>query len=382
MKKIAAGGTAAAAAFTLFLLLPARGSVLRQVGEETARLAEKARPATVNILTRSRPSPTAETPPALPFSPDKRSSGSGFFVSPDGLILTVETVVAGAEEITALTFEGEALPARVVGREGHFNLALLKVAGEDHPYLELGDSSLLQEGHLVVAVGNPFGLFASPTLGIVSGRGRSGLGTAPYEDLIQITAPINPGDAGGPVLNWKGEAVGLISAALYPPSRLYPERFPGGFRRRGTLHPFDPFPADSFGVPVPAQAVGFAITSELAAELLGRFREEEVRPWGWLGVRIESRPPRPGEERAVVIREVLPRSPAKAAGLREGDLIGAVDSETVRRPLDLQRAILFSAPGRRVELEIIRDGERVILPAVIGPPPDLKAGDDGPEAGE
>ena len=370
----------AAAAAGLLFSAGVEASVLQQLGEETAALVAGARPAVVNLLTQPF-SPfeerTEADTPTLPRkkgwleaspSPGKKNSGSGFFISPDGYLLTTETVIAGAGKIAVVTADGRTYPARVVGREAHFNLALLKVEGDGFPYLKLGQSRQLKEGQLVVTIGNPFGLLSSPSLGIVSGLGRSGLGTSPYEDLIQVNAPINPGDSGGPVLDYRGEVVGMITAAMFAPREAYPESFFPRMRERSPhqleqrlIEPFFPFN--------PAQGVGFAITSELIAEILPRLRKEEKEAYGWLGITIEASFTPAEGEKAVLIREVVPSSPAEEAGLRKGDLIVAVDSVPIRTPLDLQRRILFSTPGLKAELEVIRQNQRLKMPVVLGAKP-------------
>lgn len=356
-------------------------SLLATLEEEIVGIVDESSPAVVSVTTESLPPiwcrylDEGEIPVCLKdflksdFAVQKRSSnGSGFIIDPEGHILTTEHVVRNARDVMVTLADGRVLPARVVGRDGLFNIALLKVEGKDLPSLPLADSEGVRVGSWVIALGRPYGLATSPSWGIVSGLARSDLGIAPYEEMIQITAPVNPGDSGGPVLNAKGEVIGVITGSFagyrefefdWPFIRRFQKAFP---RVRG-ISP------DHFFLPSQAQGIGFATPINLAKKVMADLRRSPSPSRGWLGIEIgySGAGVTIGEEKAgVLVASVLPSSPASRAGLQENDIILALDGVPVGSPRQLQKTILFSPAGEPVKLELIRGGERRTISAVLG----------------
>ncbi len=284
----------------------------------------------------------ADPPGAGPDEPKRRNLGSGFLVSEDGYLLTNYHVVENAEAIKVKLSgppEAEAeteYAARVVGKDPLTDLALLKIALKRKlPTVRFGDSDALEVGDWVVAIGNPFGLSHTVTAGIVSAKGRV-LGTGPYEDFIQTDAAINMGNSGGPLFNLRGEVVGINTALVS-----------GG------------------------QGIGFAIPSNQAREVLADLhrRGEVVR--GWIGARLQKMTPEPAAQgklpapRGVGIASVHHESPAALAGLREGDVVVAFDGRPVREPSELLRLVARTAVGKKVPVQISRDGRSLILQVTV-----------------
>jgi len=260
----------------------------------------------------------------------ERSLGSGVVVSSDGFILTNNHVVEMASKIR-ITFEGnEEYEAEVIGTDPQTDVALIKIEAENLPYLSFGDSDVLRIGEQVMAIGNPFGLGQTVTMGIVSAKGRS-IGLIDYEDLIQTDATINPGNSGGALVNARGELVGMSTAIV---SRS------GG-----------------------SQGIGFAIPSNMALRVMNELREHGKVERAWLGVTIREvnqsiadyygmdRP------RGVLINSVNEDTPAERAGLREGDIILSVDDEEIDSVSQLRNRVSLSPVGEEVDLRVLRDGK-------------------------
>jgi serine protease Do len=268
------------------------------------------------------------------------SQGSGFIVDPAGIVVTNNHVVAGAEAVTVRLFDGREVSARIVGRDEGTDLAVLRLDSsaikKPLTALRLGDSESLEVGEWVVAIGSPFGFENTVTAGIISAKGRS---LTPretgrtFEDFIQTDAAINPGNSGGPLLNLRGEVVGVNSAIA---TRS------GGY-----------------------QGLGFAIPSNLTRTVIENLIENGRIIRGWLGVELEDVPPENGGPRGVRVRRVVAESPAEKAGLREGDIIIKYQGQSVNEAR-LRTAIGITKPGSRVELEILRDGATRRLPIEIG----------------
>ncbi len=255
--------------------------------------------------------------------------GSGFVISPDGHIVTNHHVVAGAEEITVTFHDKRKLSARLVGADSKTDLALLKVEAEEPlAHAVFGDSEGVQVGDWVVAVGNPFGLGHSATAGIVSARGRQ-IGAGPYDDFLQISAPINRGNSGGPTFDLKGRVIG-VNTAIYSPN--------GG-----------------------NVGIGFAVPAALANEIVTELRADGAVERGRLGVQVqhisEDLAAGLGLEKpeGALIAAVDPAGPAAGAGLQAGDVILAVDGEPVGEMRRLPRMIAARDPGQAVGLRIWRD---------------------------
>jgi len=261
--------------------------------------------------------------------------GTGVIVSEEGYVLTNFHVIDGADEVTVQLDDERELDAEVVGGDAKTDLAVIKVdAGEIEGGLKparLGDSDQLEVGQWVVAIGNPFGLRASITAGIVSAKGRSRVGLADYEDFIQTDAAINPGNSGGPLVNLRGEVVGINTAIL---SRS------GGY-----------------------MGIGLAIPINMARTIMDSLIEHGRVDRGWLGVSIQDLT----EDLAasfgydstdgVLIGDVTDGSPAEKAGLKQGDIIVRFNGEPVKGVDELRIEVAATAPGTRVELQVFRDGK-------------------------
>ena len=266
--------------------------------------------------------------------------GSGFFISEDGYVVTNGHVVDKADAVTVRLQDGETFDAEVVGVDEKTDLALVKVdaGNETFPFVSFAEQES-RVGDWVVAVGNPFGLGGSVTAGIVSARGRE-IGAGPYDDFIQIDAPINRGNSGGPTFNLNGNVAG-VNTAIFSPS--------GG-----------------------SVGIGFAIPASIAKDVVADLRDDGGVTRGWLGVRIQSITPEIAEATGLdapsgaLVTEPQSDSPAAEAGIAAGDAIVAVDGETVDDPRDLARTIAGRAPGETVELTVYRDGDEREIAVTLG----------------
>jgi serine protease Do len=308
-----------------------------------ADLAERLEPAVVNIqvvkVDPNAPSPYAGTPWEFFFRRPGRpqliqGAGSGFIISPDGLILTNNHVVEDARTVKVTTNSGEEFPAKVRGRDPLMDLALVKVdPRKDLPAVTLGDSDRARVGDWVIAIGNPFGLEGTVTAGIISAKGRVIAG--PYDDFLQTDAAINPGNSGGPLFSLKGEVIGINSAII-----------------------------------AQAQGVGFAIPINLAKELLPQLREEVGRiAHGWLGVAVRPAPPASGLKGALAI-DVNPNGPAAKAGIQPGDVLVAIDGRPIEDSSRLPRLVASIKPGTTTELKIVRNGQPQTIEVKLEKMPD------------
>ena len=273
----------------------------------------------------------------------ERGEGSGFIISADGLIVTNAHVAGGADKITVLLDDGTELPAKLKGIDEKTDLALISVAaGKPLPYVTFGDSSKVRVGDAVVAVGNPFGLGGTVTSGIVSATGRE-IGSGPYDDFLQIDAPINRGNSGGPTFNLQGEVVG-INSAIFSPS--------GG-----------------------SVGIGFAISSNLAKQVIADLRDDGKVERGWLGVQIQGVDEdlasnlELGKPRGALVSEVQKDSPAAAAGMKQGDVVLTFDGKPIDRVGQLSRAVAAVLPGHKAEMAVWRDGKEIKLQAAVGEMP-------------
>ena len=267
-----------------------------------------------------------------------RSMGSGFVINSAGYIVTNNHVVDGATEITVKIDDGRELSGKVVGRDPRTDLALLKVEATGLPVIPLGDSSELQVGEPVMAIGNPFGLERTVTTGIVSATGRV-IGQGPYDDFIQTDASINPGNSGGPLINARGQAVG-INAAIFSQS--------GG-----------------------SVGIGFAIPVNQAKTVVTELAATGKVTRGWLGVMIQPLTPElakgfnvPGGGGALVA-SVQDSSPAARAGVKAGDVITEYDGHKLAQPGDLSKLVAATAVGRQVPLTVVREGKTMTLAARV-----------------
>ncbi|HEV2056233.1 MAG TPA: DegQ family serine endoprotease [Methylomirabilota bacterium] len=267
-----------------------------------------------------------------------RSMGSGFIINQNGYIVTNNHVVEGASQVQVKLSDGRELPAKVIGRDSKTDIALLKVEASGLSVIPLGDSSASQVGEPVMAIGNPFGLEQTVTTGIVSATGRA-IGAGPYDDFIQTDASINPGNSGGPLINARGQAIG-INTAIFSQS--------GG-----------------------SVGIGFAIPMTLAKSVVTQLADSGKVTRGWLGVGIQSvtsdlaKSFGRAETTGVLVSSVSEGSPAERAGLKSGDIITEYDGRKVERAADLPRGVAGTPVGREVRLSVVRDGMPMTLTAKI-----------------
>ncbi len=337
-----------------------------------AKIAREQSPAVVNISTKQKPKkrmgPRTDDERMRQFyerffggeAPQERerqSLGSGFVVEKDGYILTNYHVVKQADEIVVSFGDGhdtkiKEYPAKLIGADPKTDIALIKIEPDDDlPALTLGDSRALQVGEWVMAIGNPFGFAGSVTVGVVSAKGRE-IGAGPYDDFIQTDASINPGNSGGPLLNVKGEVVGINTA-------IYTGGMAGG----------------NIGI-------GFATPIHVAKAILADLKEGKVSR-GWLGVMIQTISPEMKEafglknDKGALVGDVVDDSPALKAGIKIGDVIVTFDGEEVPTSSDLPRMVGAQKPGTKIKLGIIRDGKKMTLSFKLGEMPTDGAELDG-----
>ncbi len=272
------------------------------------------------------------------------AQGSGFFISADGYIVTNNHVVETATDVQVVMQDGKTIPAKVVGTDKKTDLALLKVAGDNFPYVQWSDATP-RVGDWVIAVGNPFGLGGTVTAGIVSARGRD-IGAGPYDDFLQIDAPVNRGNSGGPTFNTQGQVVG-INTAIFSPS--------GG-----------------------SVGIGFAIPTEVAKTVINDLKTTGSVARGWIGVQIQPVTTDIADSlglkdtKGALVAEPQTGSPAADAGIKSGDVITAVNSETVEGPRELARKIASMGPDKKVELTVWHDGAQKTVNLTLGTLPSDK----------
>jgi serine protease Do len=324
---------------------PGQAAVATAPSPAWVEIARAVKPAVVNVSTRStrEGGPAEELLRELPGMRDfpgrsprrsVRGLGSGFVINADGYVLTNNHVVANASEIRVKFADGREVPGKVVGGDEKTDLALLKVEATGLPVIPLGDSARLEVGEPVMAVGNPFGLEQTVTTGIVSATGRS-IGAGPYDDFIQTDASINPGNSGGPLINARGEVVGVNTAI-----------------------------ASGNGGSV---GIGFAIPTNMVKPIVAQLAETGRVTRAWLGVTIQPVTKELAasfglpDTNGALVSSVQENSPAARAGLKQGDVITKYDGRTVARSNDLPRAVAETPVGREVPIEVMRDGKRVAL---------------------
>ena len=269
--------------------------------------------------------------------------GSGFIVSEDGYILTNHHVVHRSDKITVQLADGREFDATLVGTDSHTDVAVIKIDGRNLPVLPLGDSGEIQVGQWVLAVGNPFGLSNTVTAGIVSAQGRSSVGITDYENFIQTDAAINPGNSGGPLVNLRGEVIGINTAILS--------------RTGGNM------------------GIGFAIPINMASHVLDQLVEHGAVTRGFLGILIQNLSPELaasfGLESAdgVLIADVNDGSPADSAGLKSGDIVVRMEGQPVEEVGTFRNKVAQFTPGSKSRLVVLRDGEKKELTIEIGKRP-------------
>jgi serine protease Do len=298
-------------------------------------LAEEAKPSVVSIfpvqtIGRSRDGSGDRVP-------NSTGSGSGVIVDPSGHIITNNHVVGDAAEVEVRFSDKTKLFAQVIGKDPDTDLAVLKVTA-DHPLpaARFGDSAGVKVGQWVLAVGNPFGLDRTVTLGVVSGIGRENINLSRYENFIQTDASINPGNSGGPLFNLRGDIIGINTAII------------------------------NF-----AQGIGFAIPSNMARQVMHQLIAKGKVVRAWLGVGLQPLTPDLAkkfgveENEGVLVNEVFERDPAALAGIKPGDVITKVDGALVDTPNKLSRLVAGLDPGSTTRVEIVRDGKRMNLAVAL-----------------
>jgi serine protease Do len=298
-------------------------------------------------------------PPGSPFykffgnpdqNPQKRrfgtALGSGFFISSDGYAVTNNHVVENGRNFEITTDDGKTYPAKVIGTDSKTDVALIKVDGHnDFPYVRFSGTEP-RVGDWVLAVGNPFGLGGTVTAGIVSARGRD-IGAGSFDDFIQIDAPVNKGNSGGPTFDVQGEVIG-VNAAIFSPS--------GGFI-----------------------GIAFAIPADTVKLVVQQLKDKGSVTRGWLGVQIQSVTPEIAESlglkqpEGALVAEPQPGTPAMKAGIKSGDIITSVNDQPVKDSRDLARKIAGIPPGTPIKLGTLRNGQPKILNVTLGELPNTPA---------
>jgi len=267
----------------------------------------------------------------------QRSLGSGFAIDQEGFILTNNHVVEKADEIEVKLSNGSTYQAKVVGKDPKTDLALIKINPDKPlPTLRLGDSSAAQVGEWVLAIGNPFGLGGTVTQGIISAKGRV-IGAGPYDNFIQTDASINPGNSGGPLVNMRGEVIGVNTAIVA-----------GG------------------------QGIGFAIPIDMAREVLPQLKSKGYVTRGWIGVAIQEVTPELAksfglkEPRGALVADVTAGGPAAKAGLEPGDVIVEFGGHPIGEMSELPRTVAATPVGQRVPVKVVRNGKEKALTVEVG----------------
>jgi serine protease Do len=277
----------------------------------------------------------------MPREQRERSLGSGVIVSLSGYVLTNNHVVEGATEIKVSLSDGREVTASIAGTDPKTDIAVLKIDAKDMPAAVLGDSSKAQVGEFVLAIGNPFGVGQTLTMGVISATSRGGLGIEDYEDFIQTDAAINPGNSGGALVNVRGELIGINTAILSS----------GGG----------------------SQGVGFAVPVNMAREVMDQVLKNRRVVRGWLGVVVQPVTPAmmkafglSGGIRGALVSDVMSESPAARAGLARGDIILDFNGESLTDSRTLSLKVSRMAPGTAVRLKVLREGRERELSVTLG----------------
>ncbi len=267
----------------------------------------------------------------------QKGLGSGFVISNDGYILTNNHVVEGARQIRVKAADGKEFGAKVVGRDPKTDIAVIKIDGASGlTPLVLGNSDELKVGNWVIAVGNPFGLERTVTAGIVSGKGRV-IGSGPYDNYIQTDASINPGNSGGPLINLKGEVVGINTAIM-----------------------------------ASGQGIGFAIPINMAKEIIPQLEQKGHVTRGWLGVSVQEVTPGLAksfalkERKGALVAEVIVGGPAEKAGIQRGDVLLEFDGKDITESRNLPQMVASTPIGKAVSVKLFRDGQLLTRQVKVG----------------
>jgi serine protease Do len=285
--------------------------------------------------------------PAVPKERRERSLGSGVIVSPEGYVLTNNHVVDGATDIKVTLSDKREIKAAIVGTDAKTDVAVLKLEGSNFPAITLGDSSKVQVGDYALAIGDPFGVGQTVTMGIVSAKGRGNLGIEDYEDFIQTDAPINPGNSGGALINDRGELIGINTAILSHGS--------GG-----------------------NEGIGFAIPVNLARQVMNQLLDHGKVTRGYLGAVVQPISPAmakalgQSELTGALVGDVSSKGPAQAAGLERGDIILELNGKPVNDANELRNTVSMLQPGETVKLKISRNNSARDLSVKLGELPASK----------
>ncbi len=374
--------------FVLFVLGPvlcaedqASITALRQMGKAFTSIAEKTSPAVVGIKADKVYTQQSSDMPYWFFEdpffndefferffgrprsrqqqPQQRKvvqpvQGSGFIISDDGYILTNNHLVGDAENVRVQLGDNREFKAKVIGADPESDVALVKIEDGNLPHLELADSDALEVGEWVVAIGSPFGLSHTVTAGIVSAKGRSGVGITTYEDFIQTDAAINPGNSGGPLLNLNGKVVGINTAIIS--------------RSGGNM------------------GIGLAIPVNMAKSVYEQLISEGKVVRGYLGISLQDLTPELAENfdlkesKGTIVTKVVEDSPADKAGVKFEDVIIEFDGKAVEDSKDLMNRVAVLQPGTKVKLAILREGKKETVTVELGerPKPEEMAADETP----
>lgn len=278
-----------------------------------------------------------------PFNMPKKwkeaSLGSGVLVSQDGYIITNNHVVEKSDEIKVTLYGQQTYTGKIIGTDPKTDIAVIKISADNLPSIKWGDSDGLQVGEFVLAFGNPFSLGHTVTMGIVSALGRANVGIADYEDFIQTDAAINPGNSGGPLVNIKGELVG-INTAIFSKT--------GGY-----------------------QGIGFAVPSNMARSVMTQLIKEGKVTRGWLGVTIQNLTPELSKEfglkntTGALVTDIFDDSPAGKAGIKRGDVVIEVAGKKIKNVENLRNMVSQSKVGTKIKVTVLRNGKQLVFNAVI-----------------
>ena len=337
----------------------------KSLGLAFVEVAKKVQPSVVNVTTEKtvtvkpwerygedyfKGSPFEDFFKGFGFSPrekgkeyrhKQRSGGSGVIVDKEGYILTNNHVVEGADKVKVRLIDGREFTAIVKGQDSRTDLAVLHIKAKDLPVATLGDSDKLEVGEWAIAIGSPFGLEHTVTVGVISAKGRSGLGTGTYEDFVQTDASINPGNSGGPLINIDGEVVGINAMIIQP----------------GT-------------------GIGFAIPINMAKQILNDLIKQGkvVRPW--LGISAQDLTPELAEQfqvkekEGVLVAQIHQGTGAEKAGLVSGDIIKSVEDKAIKNANELVKEIQKKKVGQKVKLSMVRDGKPMTIEVTLSAMPD------------
>ena len=344
---------------------PASATVPEAFSRGFSEIVAKVQPAVVNVAVSAEagsaggprrlppgpfggpPGPPMQPPPGSPrpFGPPGMSAGSGVIINPEGYIVTNNHVVEDGKKLTVTTFDGKEFPATIVGTDPKTDLAVIKIEGNGLPFISWSVHEASRVGDVVLAVGSPFGLKSSVTMGIISAVGRGNVGITEYEDFIQTDAPINPGNSGGPLVNMAGEIVGINTAI---------------FSRTGG-----------------SEGIGFAIPVDIARNIANSLIKTGRVVRGWMGIAIQELTPALAQSfqlpesytGGVLISEVNEKGPSSGGTLQRGDVLLEYRGEKIRDINHLRHIVARTMVGTGVKVTILRDGETRTLTIEVGERP-------------